>query len=150
MFLSVFAFGRLANRRSVCSQAASRQATLACLLLFLLMTLRLCACSGGGRSTHGFHCYSTLIASPRRTVPPPLQGGRGQQMDGRAVEEGALRQGKVGDRVAEVESFQIRPVLFRLRREARGGRRLGALLLAAFGCLQGHLAPKRLGEQLVD
>src|SRR2546429_9836478 len=70
MFLSVFEFGHLANRRSVCSQGANRQAILACLLLFLLMTLRLYACSPGGRSTHGFHCYSTRIASPRRTVPP--------------------------------------------------------------------------------
>ena len=58
------------ERRMVCFQGANRQAILACLLLFLLMTLHLCACSPGGRSTHGFHCYSTLIASPRRIVPP--------------------------------------------------------------------------------
>src|SRR5260221_8133052 len=70
MVLSVFEFGHLANRRTVCSQGANRQAILACLLLFLLMTLRLYACSPGGRSTHGFHCYSTRLASPRPTVPP--------------------------------------------------------------------------------
>src|SRR5258707_6755379 len=70
MFLWVFEFGRLANRRTVCFQGANRQATLACLLWFLLMTLRLCACSPGERSTHGFHCYSTRIGSPGRIVPP--------------------------------------------------------------------------------
>src|SRR5260370_13498817 len=58
------------ERWMVCFQGANRQAILACLLLFLLMTLHLCACSPGGSSTHGFHCYSTLIPPPRRIVPP--------------------------------------------------------------------------------
>src|SRR3989440_5792870 len=82
--------------------------------------------------------------------PQPVKGGRCQQMDGSTVEEGAFWQSKVGDSLAEVESFHIRPVLFSIRRPGIGRRRLNNLFLAAFGCIQGHLAVKRLGENLVD
>jgi hypothetical protein len=63
---SVFEFGRLANRRTVCSQGANRQAPLACSLLFLLMTIRLYACSGGGKE----HARFPLLFDPDRVSWP--------------------------------------------------------------------------------
>src|SRR5437879_11773243 len=77
-----------------------------------------------------------------------VKGGRCQQMDGSTVEEGALWQSKVGDSLAEVESFHIRPVLLSIRRPGIGRRRLNDLFLAEFGCFHGHLVLKRFGEYL--
>jgi hypothetical protein len=66
MFLSVFEFGRQANRRTVCFPGANRQATLACWLWFLLMTLRWCACSPRWKE----HARFLLLFDPDRVCWP--------------------------------------------------------------------------------
>src|SRR2546427_8682569 len=80
----------------------------------------------------------------------PVDSGRGQQMDDGTVEECALRQIEVGDRVPVIEAVHIRPVLLGFGRPGIGKRGLTYLTMAALGCIERHLTVQRPREDLVE
>ena len=76
---------------------------------------------------HRFHhdvgSKSLDLEPPLRIeVMEPVERGGGQEMDRRAVEKYPRGKGEVGDGAPVVEAFDIRPVLFSMRRlrAARG------------------------------
>ena len=77
-------------------------------------------------TAHRFHhdvgTKSLGLETPLRIeVPEPIQRGCCQEMDRRAVEKRSRWEGEIGDGVPVIESFDIRPILFGIRRPG-GGR----------------------------
>ena len=75
-----------------------------------------------GRSHHDVRSKSRQLETPLWIKAPKASECRGrEQVDSRAVEERAGGQVEIGDRFAVIETFDVRPVFFRLRRHLLRG-----------------------------